>query len=453
MDARRSIPSVERLLTHDAFAALVATAPRTLIAELLQGVQDVVRAEPADHPAEWYAHEVAAGLSALRSTSLKRVINATGVVLHTNLGRAPLADEAIAAVQAAAAGYTTLEYDVARGRRGSRYDHCARLLRQLTGAGDALVVNNNAAAVVLALNTFSRGKSAIVSRGELVEIGGSFRVPDIMARSGARLLEVGSTNRTHPDDYDNAIDARTGVLLKVHRSNFSIEGYTADVAAKSLAGIARRHGIPLVYDMGSGVLDHAEALGLIGEPTARGVLDEGVSVVTLSGDKLLGGPQSGILLGDAERIAAMRKNPLCRALRVDKLTLAALEATLILHLDTASARTRIPTLRMLTMSLAEIAPRANAIAARLGGVGIEASCVHGESAAGGGAVPGKGFATVLVRVAPTKRMTAAKLERAMRTAVNPVVARIDNDAVVIDLRTVLDAEEDTLVNTIADAFA
>ncbi len=456
MDPRRSIPSVERLLANAAFADLLSRTPRTLVVTAIQRMLEEVRLDPSEHDAVWYAERVAADLDALRTSTLIGTINATGVVLHTNLGRAPLADAAIAAIQRAASGYTTLEYDLGAGHRGSRYDHCARLLRELTGAGDALVVNNNAAALVLALNTFARGKHAIVSRGELVEIGGSFRVPEIMARSGARLTEVGSTNRTHAHDYSDAIGPRTGALLKVHRSNFLQAGYVAEVSTDELVGIAATAGVPFLYDLGSGLLDHAASLGMANEPTARDAIASGATVVTVSGDKLLGGPQSGILLGSPDIIARLRRNPLCRALRVDKVTLAALEATLILHLDPERARHEIPTLRMLTMTVSEIERRAACFVDRLrgegigAGAGIDVSIADGHSAVGGGASPGTQLATMLVRVRP-RGLSAAAFERRLRTQRPPVVARIENDAVLVDLRTVSVTEEAALLAALVGA--
>ncbi|MEO5509495.1 MAG: L-seryl-tRNA(Sec) selenium transferase [Longimicrobiales bacterium] len=450
MDPRRSIPAVERLLAGAAFADLVASTPRPLLITLIQSVQDSVRTAPAEYDAEWYARRVTADLDTLKASTLVPVINATGVVLHTNLGRAPLAAAAINAVQRAAGGYATLEYSLETGRRGSRYDHCSRLLRQLTGAEDALVVNNNAAALVLALNTFARRKEVIVSRGELVEIGGSFRVPDIMTRSGARLREVGSTNRTHVEDYADAITARTGALLKVHRSNFSIEGFTTEVGIAALVALAAKRGVPFVYDLGTGLLDDAAELGLANDPTAREAVAAGVGIVTMSGDKLLGGPQAGILLGNAAHVAAMRKNPLCRALRVDKLTIAALEATLCLHLDPALARAEIPTLRMLAMPLDVIRTRAAEFVALLTAAGCDVDIVAGFSAVGGGAAPGDRLATALVRLRPANA-SAATIERRLRAGSSPVIARIENDAVVIDLRTVAPSEEASLLDALVAA--
>ena len=462
MDARRGIPAVERLLASAAFADLAANAPRSLIVDTLQHVQHAVRsamssgtAAPHELPSdigaeEWYAARVHERIAALRSSSLQRVINATGVVLHTNLGRAPLADAAVEAMREAAMGYTTLEYDVARGRRGSRYDHCARLLRTLTGAADALVVNNNAAALVLALNTFARGRDVPVSRGELVEIGGSFRVPDIMKRSGARLIEVGATNRTHPPDYQEAITKKTGALLKVHRSNFRVEGYTAEVSVAQLSTIALEAAVPLVYDLGSGLLYPDAIKGFEDEPSVRTSLADGATIVALSGDKLLGGPQAGILVGDAAAIAAMRRNPLCRALRPDKLTLAALQATLLLHLDPARARQEIPVLRMLSLTQREIATRAERVLAILSAAGVTATLEDGQSEVGGGSAPGFPLPTTLLRVERAGR-SAASIERRLRDGAPPIVARVEADGVLIDLRTVQESEEQQLCDGVIAA--
>ena len=274
------------------------------------------------------------------------MINATGVILHTNLGRAPLAPAALAAIRDVAAGYSNLEYDLEGGRRGSRYVHCVGLLRELTGAEDALVVNNGAAALVLALNSLAEGQPAIVSRGELIEIGGSFRIPDIMAKSGARLVEVGTTNRTHVVDYERALEGG-GIIVKVHRSNFALQGFVADVSLPELVRLAAPREIPILYDLGSGLLLDLERFGLTGEPLASDVVRDGATLVTMSGDKLLGGPQAGIILGKRAAIDRIRTNPLTRALRVDKLTLAALEATLALYRDPEAAFREIPALSMI----------------------------------------------------------------------------------------------------------
>lgn len=453
-DRRRQIPAIDTLLTEPAIERLVERAGRNRVVEVLRSIQADVRQhpDPADEavgdPA-WYAEVVAAHLDAADQPSLRPVINATGVVLHTNLGRAPLADAARRAV-AAVARYGTLEYDLVSGTRGSRHDHCTGLLRELTGAEAALVVNNNAAAVVLALNTLARDAEAVVSRGELVEIGGSFRVPEIMARSGARLHEVGATNRTHPSDYRDAIGPETGLILKVHRSNFRLEGYTAEVSAQELAALAREAARPLVHDLGSGALLDLASIGLPGEPTARQALEDGADVVTLSGDKLLGGPQAGIVLGRADLVDRMRRNPLCRAVRCDKLTLAALEATLALYRDPERARREIPVLVMLAMSTEELARRAEALAARIRAAGVQATTAPAASAVGGGAMPGVELATTVV-VLPPGEAGADELAGRLRAGPTAVIARVRDGAVLLDPRTVDPAEEHAMVEAVLAA--
>jgi L-seryl-tRNA(Ser) seleniumtransferase len=455
-DWRRRIPAVDHLIASPDFQGLVEGAGRARVVDMLRAVQADLRArggDPADPPADaaWYAAAVSARLEASDRSSLRRVINATGVVLHTNLGRAPLADAARRAV-AEAAGYATLEFDLETGSRGSRHDHCIGLLRELTGAEAALVVNNNAAAVVLALNTLAVGAEVVVSRGELVEIGGSFRIPEIMERSGARMREVGATNRTHLRDYQSAMGPDTGLLLKVHRSNFRVEGFTSEVAVEELSAAARAASVPLVHDLGSGALLDLTEIGLPPEPTARSALDAGADVLTLSGDKLLGGPQAGILLGRADLIERMRDNPLCRALRCDKLTLAALEATLALYRDPARARAEIPVLRMLGASGETLSRRAGELAERLGELGVRASTTAGASAVGGGAYPGVELPTTLVAVAPGTEGADALAGR-LRSADTCVVARVRDGTLLLDPRTVAAGEEDALVAAVAAAAA
>jgi L-seryl-tRNA(Ser) seleniumtransferase len=372
------------------------------------------------------------------------------VVLHTNLGRAPLAPAALAALAATAGGYSNLEYDLETGGRGSRYDHCVAQLRRLTGAEDALVVNNNAAALVLALNTLALGREAIISRGELVEIGGEFRVAEIMARSGARMVEVGATNRTHLRDFQAALSERTALFLKVHRSNFRVTGFVAEVAPDELARLAHEHGRPLLHDLGSGLLLSAETLGLPAEPTIAEALAQGADLVTASGDKLLGGPQAGILCGRSDLVAACRTNPLCRAFRVDKLTVAALSATLALYFDPAAARQAVPALRMLTLPGDVIDARARAAADALGARGIPAETVPATSQVGGGALPEAGLPSTALALRYPRG--AATLERALRTGAPPVIARIQDERVLLDLRTVPDALDAALVDAVAAAW-
>ena len=447
-DLRRTLPSVGALLERDGIRALLDEAPRALVVDAVRSAIAAAR-EGADAPSteeRWIA-VVRQHLDATRRPSLRPVINATGVVLHTNLGRAPLARAAIDAVASVAAGYSNLELDLDRGTRGSRYVHCAALLRELTGAEDALVVNNCAAALVLALNTVADGREAVLSRGELVEIGGSFRVHEIMMKSGARLREVGATNRTHLADYARAIGPDTGALLKVHRSNFAIAGYTAEVDVPSLVPLAREHGVPIVHDLGSGLLIPLDDLGLSGEPTARQALDAGACVVVMSGDKLLGGPQAGLVLGDAKMIAAMRANPLARSYRVDKMTLAALEATLALYRDPARARREIPTLALLAAPLGVVRARAEECAAALRIAGIDCEVVDTVASVGAGAFPTAEIASAAVALGGD----AAQWAAALRAAVPAVVGRVHDDRLLLDLRTVPDDDVPALVAAVVSA--
>ncbi|HET9950100.1 MAG TPA: L-seryl-tRNA(Sec) selenium transferase, partial [Longimicrobiales bacterium] len=371
------------------------------------------------------------------------------------LGRAPLADAAVEAMAAAARAYTNLEYDLAAGERGSRYAHCASLLVELTGAEDALVVNNAAAALVLALATWARGAGVVVSRGELVEIGGEFRIPEILERAGARLVEVGATNRTRAADYERALqDSSIRAVLKVHRSNFRITGFTEEAALSELAPLARARGIPLIHDLGSGLLldpallaDRGE--GLAGEPRPQESLAAGADLVVFSGDKVLGGPQAGIVLGRRERVAAMRSNPLCRALRVDKVTLAGLEATLRLYRDPPRALAGIPTLRMLAASAEELGARAERLASELGALGVTCRVVPSEGRVGGGTFPEVGLASFAVALDGDAVTLAARL----RAGDPPVVARIVQDALLLDVRTLLEGEEADLVRRVHEAVA
>ncbi|MEP6551253.1 MAG: L-seryl-tRNA(Sec) selenium transferase, partial [Gemmatimonadales bacterium] len=379
----------------------------------------------------------------------RRVINATGVVLHTNLGRAPLARAAIRAIEQVAEGFSNLEYDLSTGQRGSRYSHCVGLLQQLTGAEDALVVNNCAAAIVLALNTLAQKKEVLVSRGELVEIGGSFRIPDIMARSGAKLVEVGTTNRTHDDDYRRAITPKTAAIMKVHRSNFAIEGFTSEVSVERLVFIGAEHGLPVIHDLGSGLLLPLDDYGLSGEPTASSALASGATLVLMSGDKLLGGPQAGIILGNAAVVAKLRKNPFTRAMRVDKLTLSALEATLRIYLDPERALKEIPALAMLTAGVDEIEARARAIVSSIGVRGIDAEVTASTASVGGGAFPTAAIDSRAVAITGN----VSRMEESLRRGEPAVIGRIADGKLLLDLRSVLPGEDGALVQAIFRARA
>ncbi len=397
-DPRRHLPGVDVLLASPAFQPLLAVHARGRVVEAVREILVAAREEmageggggapPAPGDPVWAARADAI-LSARDLPSLRGVINATGVVLHTNLGRAPLSVSAQAAMARAGQGYSNLEFDLESGERGSRYLHCVELLKELTGAPDALVVNNNAAAVVLGLNSMAAGRDALVSRGELVEIGGGFRIPDMISRSGARLREVGTTNRTRLADYaDAAGEGDVGAILKVHRSNFRISGFTEETTIRELGDLARELGAFLFHDLGSGLLADPERLGLPSEPRAPESLRDGAHAVAISGDKLLGGPQAGIILGEAHVVGAMRKNPLCRAFRVDKVTLAGLEATLRHYLDPEEALREIPALRMLAEGLEGLEKRARTLAKGLGGAGLTARVTEGSGVVGGGTFPG-----------------------------------------------------------------
>jgi L-seryl-tRNA(Ser) seleniumtransferase len=435
-DPRRRLPAVDALLAEADVAALLTAHPRGLVVRAVRDTIEHARADGGTTPPEGWGAAVRARVQRLAAPSLLPLINATGVVLHTNLGRAPLARAAREAMTRIAAGYSNLEYDLAQGTRGSRHTLCRDLLVELTGAEDAIVVNNAAGALLVALSALARDGEAVVSRGELVEIGGAFRIPDIMARSGATLVEVGTTNRTHLTDYEAAVTDRTRLLLKVHRSNFQVTGFTAEVSAQEIAGVARARGggAASLYDLGSGLLADLSPWGLAGEPTVAEALASGVDAVAFSGDKLLGGPQAGILLGTRAAIAACRKDPLARAVRSDKFTLAALEATLALYRDPERARVEIPVLRMLTEDVTQIRQRADALQK---GVGNDAEVVEGESEVGGGSFPGAKLRTWLVRLDPgTRHLTPDTLAARLRGGTPPIIARIADDRVVLDPRTI-----------------
>jgi L-seryl-tRNA(Ser) seleniumtransferase len=452
----RLIPSIDALLMRPALVDAAARHGRERVAEAAREAADALRARlrssaadaGTDDPARALETEVLGRLAADIAPSLRAVINATGVILHTNLGRAPLASAALARIAELGEGYTNLEYDLDEGERGHRHVHAERLLTVLTGADAALIANNNAAATLLTLAALAAGREVIVSRGELVEIGGGFRVPDVMAQSGAVLREVGTTNRTRIADYAAAIGDRTALILRVHPSNFRIEGFTERPALADLAALARRFSLPLVEDLGSGWLGVADdASGLANEPSVRDSLRAGVDIVAASGDKLLGGPQAGIVLGRRDLVDHIRRHPLMRAMRADKLVYAALEATLALWAQ-PPGRQSIPVYRMLTQTVDEIERRAHAFVRRLVGVaGLTCGVIDGASTVGGGAAPGSAWPTKLVALSVEGR-SAAHVERRLRAHQPPVVARIDNDRVVLDLRTVRDDEEAALADAV-----
>lgn len=459
----RSLPSIERLLERPLASRLSADLGRERVRDLLRRVTDDLRdqitskSQSSVPSSEFLTQELERRLEQAAAEnsqpSLRQVINATGVILHTNLGRAPLACQAVEAIAEAAAHYSNLEYDLKRGERGRRETHCQDLLTRLTGSEAAVVANNNAAAVMLVLNTLAEGGEVIVSRGELIEIGGSFRVPDVMAKSGAILREVGTTNRTHIRDYQQALNERTRLILRVHPSNYRIIGFTERPGAKEIADVARQAGVPSYEDLGSGCLIDLTPCGVKDEPVVADSLKAGISVVSFSGDKMLGGPQAGIIAGSREIIGRVVKNPLMRALRVDKMTYAAIEATLRIY-EKGAALTEIPVIRAIATSREEIAGRALRLSesiARLANCRCETSLEDGASVIGGGSAPEVKLPTVLVAMKATG-LSAASLEERLRGFRVPVITRTERDRVMIDLRTVA-AEDEAIILEALEALA
>jgi L-seryl-tRNA(Ser) seleniumtransferase len=446
--------------SHETFARI----PHTLKTRIIRGVLEEQRRAILDGQIQ--AIETAGSTATLMNRirqqletaltpHLRRVINATGVVVHTNLGRSLLPRQAIEHILTVADQYSNLEFNLESGRRGLRYTAVSSLLTEITGAEAAMVVNNNAAAVLLCLDTLARGKEAIVSRGELVEIGGSFRIPDVMTKSGAILKEVGTTNRTHLRDYAQAITENTGLLLKVHTSNFQILGFTSSVPMAELSALGRQHGIPVMDDLGSGTFMDFSPYGLAKEPTVQESLQAGADLVTFSGDKLLGGPQAGIIVGKKSWIEAIRANPLTRALRIDKLTLAALEGTLRLYRDPREALLAIPTLRMLTLSENICIRRAHTLQEQLLQLdlpGMEITVRPSTARAGGGALPTQDLPSRCLCIR-SSACSAAALERRLRAANPPIIGRVEENLFIMDVRTLQDGEPETIVRTFATLFS
>lgn len=457
-DLRRSLPGVDVALASEPFRELAGNVSRDLVVDALRSVLEEIREAPdttpweAGNDASMMNHLAARVRSAIADRlrpSLRSVINATGVILHTNLGRAPLSESARGAAARMAAGYTNLEYSLEDGRRGSRYDHCREHLRALTGADDALVVNNAAAGLVLSLNSLAAHREVVVSRGELIEIGGGFRIPEMVERAGTRLREVGTTNRTRLADYAAALETGdVAALLKVHRSNFRVTGFTEEVGVEAMVDLARGPGLPVIYDVGSGLMADLGETGLPSEPTLAQAVATGAQAVVASGDKLLGGPQAGIVLGSASVIASLRKNPLTRALRVDKLTLAALEATLLAY--RAGREGEIPVLAMLRADPGHLRGRATTVASSLQALGFAAAVQEDASMVGGGTLPDATLPGPVVAVA-LDGVGAADLARRLRDAPVPVVARVSDGRVLVDLRTVAADEERDLLQSFEHA--
>lgn len=451
-DGYRGLPSVEELLQDHTLRGYERKVGRAVVVDAVRMSLDAAR---ADIRAGRNAPMLALLLDAITERieqsvrpTLTRVVNATGVILHTNLGRAPLSQDALLAVQAAAASYSNLEYDLDAGERGSRYTHAAELLKKLTGAEAALVVNNNAAAVMFILRVFAQGSQVIISRGQLVEIGGGFRVPDVLSESGARMVEVGTTNRTRVSDIENAINANTGLLLRVHPSNFRVIGFTEEVSLEQMGELGRKHRLPVVDDLGSGALLETTTYGLAHEPMPQESLRAGADLVAFSGDKLLGGPQAGIIVGKKEFVTKLIKHPLARALRVDKLTLSALQATLLHYLKNEAPQ-KIPVWQMISAKTEVLDQKANAWRERWKKFGLDASVIETFSTVGGGSLPGETLPTRAVALNVSSPDTFMAKLRANHP---PIIARIENNRVVIDPRTILPHDETFLLEGVESAF-
>lgn len=452
----RKIPKVDELLRLPELSEL--SCPHTILTESVRETIDRVRqqilsGEQPSLEAEQLCRQVLALVHKKTTMSLRPVINATGIVLHTNLGRARLSDAAVEAIHSVAQDYNTLEYNLEKGSRGSRYSHVEKLIAKLTGTEAAMVVNNNAAAVMLVLSTMTKGKEVITSRGELVEIGGAFRVPEIMQQSGDTLVEVGTTNKTHLSDYQNAITENTGALLKVHTSNFKIMGFCEEVSLEEMVELGHQHNIPVIYDLGSGAMVRLSDYGIQDEPNVLDSVKSGADIISFSGDKLLGGPQAGIIIGRREYIEAMKKNPLTRAFRIDKLTLAALEATLREYLDPQEVIHRNPTLRMITATMDDLVPMGQQLLEALQKVcdgSYRVTLTEDFGQVGGGSVPTQMIRSSVVAVEPT-RISLDLLETRLREHDPlPVIARISKDRLLLDVRTIESRHFDYVAQSILD---
>jgi L-seryl-tRNA(Ser) seleniumtransferase len=450
----RQLPSVDQLLQHPKGSVLIQDYGRALAVEALRATLEGVRTAvlnngiPTLPSADTLLNEAQKWLEALLRPTIQPAINATGIIVHTNLGRAPLSNTALAAVQITGGGYITLEYDLETGRRGSRAVHAEALLTRLTGAEAALVVNNNAAAVLLMLTALCQGRDVVISRGQLVEIGGGFRIPDVMAQSNAKLIEVGTTNRTYLHDYAEAIHENTAALLVAHHSNYKIVGFTGEPALDELAQLAHERGLLLLYDQGSGALLDVTPYGLEHELTVQEGLAAGCDVVAFSGDKLLGGPQAGILCGRSDLIAQLKRHPLARAVRADKLCLAGLAATLTHYLK-GEATTEIPIWQMIARTVEDIDAQAQRWAAFLSDHGVAAKVVDGNSRVGGGSLPGTSLPTRAVAI---ERDGVDRLAAALREATVPIIGRIHDQHLLLDPRTVLPGQEEMLLTTLIACF-
>jgi len=455
----RKIPKIDLLMKHSEFGKMAEIYGKESLKEALREVVNEIRekiknGEPVVIPeVEEIIKETEMRIRERTTPTLRKVINATGIIIHTNLGRSILSKKAIQSVIMASSGYTNLEYDLKEGKRGERYVHCSEILRNLTEAEDALIVNNNAAAVYLVLNTLAYEKEVIVSRGELVEIGGSFRIPDVMKKSGAIIKEVGTTNRTYLKDYEEAITEKTGLIMKVHTSNFVIKGFTHNVKTDELLLLSRKYGLPFYYDAGSGLLFSSDILGERDEPHVKSESKKGIDLISFSGDKLLGGPQAGIIVGKKEYIQPMKKNPLLRALRPDKLTLSALEATLLSYLDEEKAKSEIPTLKMLTCEISYLKKRTlkliRNVKKRCPDVDIVPQSLFSE--VGGGSLPDAKIPSFGFSFRPRK-LSVSRFEELLRNLPVPIIARIEKERILFDMRTVPEEDEEMLISELVNTI-
>lgn len=459
------IPKVDDLLNNTLIMNILNDFPRVTVVNSIREEINLLREdiknkniteENIDERLEKLPHLINERIKEKNSFKLKRVINGTGVVIHTNLGRSSIDKDVMENVLNISSNYSNLEFDLEKGKRGSRYSHLEDIISEITGGEAAMVVNNNAAAVMLVLSTLAKDKEVIASRGELIEIGGSFRVPDVMEQSGAILVDVGTTNKTHIWDYERAINEYTSAFLKVHTSNYRILGFTSSVSIEELCELKMKYNIPLIEDLGSGVLIDLSKYGLEYEPTVQESIRKGVDIVTFSGDKLLGGPQAGIIVGKRKYIDEMKKNPLTRAIRVDKFTISALEATLKLYLDEETMLKKVPTINMLTLSLEELEKRANTLYKKLkqeiDDQSMDINIVDEYSEVGGGSLPLEKLSTKCICICLSD-LSVARFEKYLRSFEIPIIARVYRDKVYIDMRTIKESEFDTIVEGVQEALS
>ncbi len=455
----KRLPKVDELLEDAEIKKLIEENSRKIVLESIREALDSLRSdiknglsdEGLTNKIDNINQSIAGLIEAGKEHNLIKVINATGVVIHTNLGRSPMPSEVLREIELVSSGYSNLEYDLEKGERGERYSHLEDIIVKITGAESAMVVNNNAAAVMLILSTLANGKEVITSRGELIEIGGAFRIPDVCLQSGARLVEVGTTNKTHLSDYEKAINEETSAILKVHTSNYRILGFTESIDSDELSSLKNAHDIYIIEDLGSGVLIDLSKYGIEYEPTVQDSIRKGVDIVSFSGDKLLGGPQAGIIIGKRDIIEALKKNPLTRALRVDKFTISALEATLRLYLDEEIAIKKIPTLRMLTYTNEELYEKASALKNKLEKTksSLRFDIIEVESEVGGGSLPLEKLPSYAVSI-DSEVISTEYIEMRLRKNRVPIIVRIIKDKVILDIRTIDDGEVDIIVEAISE---